>query len=219
MMTKIKRASLVDETTAYLQKQIIVGALHPESRLQEQRLAQELDVSRGTIREAMPKLEQVFLVTRINHKGISVSPFDQKWVHDVMRSWQSLSTAVLENSITTVQADIQNFKLLVTQQNISLHQQQDRNGKAQTIVSIIHEYLALNTNPILGRLLKQLLPAVQRCVFSLLTQPELLINAVEQYLKQLADALLKNEKQRIQQDTISFCETLLSLFPFESQAR
>ena len=218
-MKKIKRASLVDETTAYLKNQIITAKLAPGSRLQEQRLAMELDVSRGTVREAIPNLESIFLVTRVNHKGVRVSPFDQKWVHDVMRSWQSLSTAVLENSITTVQADIQKFELLVAQQKKSLHLQQERNGKAHTIVSIIHEYLALNTNPILGRLLEQLLPAVQRCVFSLLTQPERLINAVEHYLKQLAGALLKNEKQRIQQDTISFCETLLSLFPFESQAR
>jgi len=65
--------TLADLIVQQLRKQIILGRLPPGERLTEARLSEELDVSRGTVREALRRLEAESLVESFSHRGSRVA--------------------------------------------------------------------------------------------------------------------------------------------------
>ncbi|WP_244520657.1 GntR family transcriptional regulator [Aliiruegeria lutimaris] len=57
-----------------LQREIVLGLAVPESALIELDLAERFDCSQGTIREALMRLNEEGLVTRLPRRGTSVAP-------------------------------------------------------------------------------------------------------------------------------------------------
>jgi DNA-binding GntR family transcriptional regulator len=54
--------SLSEQIAKYISEQIISGELVEGERIQELRIAKELDVSRGSVREALLLLERTYLI-------------------------------------------------------------------------------------------------------------------------------------------------------------
>jgi DNA-binding GntR family transcriptional regulator len=78
--------TLADLVVQQLRKQIILGRLPPGERLTEARLSDELAVSRGTVREALRRLEAESLVESISHRGSRVaalSPDDAVQISEI----------------------------------------------------------------------------------------------------------------------------------------
>lgn len=78
--------TLADLIVQQLRKQIILGRLPPGERLTEARLSEELDVSRGTVREALRRLEAESLVESVSHRGSRVaalSPDDAVQISEI----------------------------------------------------------------------------------------------------------------------------------------
>ncbi|HVX30111.1 MAG TPA: GntR family transcriptional regulator [Nitrolancea sp.] len=78
--------TLADLVVQQLRKQIILGRLPPGERLTEARLSDELEVSRGTVREALRRLEAESLVETISHRGSRVaalSPDDAVQISEI----------------------------------------------------------------------------------------------------------------------------------------
>lgn len=65
--------SLSEQIAQHLGKKIITGTLRPKERIQELRVAGELDVSRGSVREALLILERRHLINIYPRKGAVVS--------------------------------------------------------------------------------------------------------------------------------------------------
>lgn len=65
--------TLTEQVVRRLRKQIILGQLEPGQRLTELQLAEELDVSRGTVREALRRLEAEYMVESLSHRGSRVA--------------------------------------------------------------------------------------------------------------------------------------------------
>src|SRR5277367_517161 len=63
---------------AHLRKAIYAGKLRPRQRIIEEDLAQELDVSRGPVREALLRLERDGLVVTTSRRGT--------FIHDISPS-------------------------------------------------------------------------------------------------------------------------------------
>jgi DNA-binding GntR family transcriptional regulator len=81
--------TLTEATSAFIRDAIIRGDHAPGSRLPEAALAQELDVSRGTIREALRALADRGLVEVLPHRGVVVSPLS------VRATWEITSMRAL----------------------------------------------------------------------------------------------------------------------------
>jgi DNA-binding GntR family transcriptional regulator len=64
---------VVESSAEYLRELIITGELAPGQRLNEAQLAQQLDISRAPLREALRTLESDHLVVSIPRKGCRVS--------------------------------------------------------------------------------------------------------------------------------------------------
>lgn len=65
--------SLSEQIARYLGERIIKGTLKPGERIQEMKIAGELDVSRGSVREALLILERRYLIRIYPRKGAVVS--------------------------------------------------------------------------------------------------------------------------------------------------
>lgn len=65
--------TLTEQVVRRLRKQIILGQLEPGQRLTEVQLAEQLGVSRGTVREALRRLDAEYLVESRSHHGSRVA--------------------------------------------------------------------------------------------------------------------------------------------------
>ena len=64
--------TLADRVVAHLTQAIISGELQPGARISEPKLAKQLGVSRGPLREATRRLQERMLVTHTPHQGVRV---------------------------------------------------------------------------------------------------------------------------------------------------
>lgn len=78
-----ERTSLSQRMYATLREQIILGRYPQGSRLPEQRIAEEMAVSRVPLREAVPLLERDGFVRTFPRRGAVVSTWDTKDVDDL----------------------------------------------------------------------------------------------------------------------------------------
>lgn len=78
-----RRANGVVDVFGILRERISSHALPPGSRLREQDLASEFDVSRARIREAFGALEQRGLIERIPNRGAVVVRLDPQQMYDL----------------------------------------------------------------------------------------------------------------------------------------
>ena len=79
-MDKPKRATTGQLVADLLRKQILAGHLAPEQKLDEDRLSEELGVSRTPLREAFSALEREGLVLHWPYRGRFVAPRDAAMV-------------------------------------------------------------------------------------------------------------------------------------------
>ena len=78
-----------------LREQIIMGVYAPGQKLSEQRLAEELDVSRNTLREAFRVLAEHALVDHVPHRGVSVASPSMADVVDIYRARRLIECGIL----------------------------------------------------------------------------------------------------------------------------
>ena len=73
--TPFNRSSLREQIKDVILQRIVEGSLEPGSRIVETRIAQELGVSQGPVREALRDLEQLGCVVHEPNRGCSVRDF------------------------------------------------------------------------------------------------------------------------------------------------
>jgi len=76
IFTPTSSNTLSNELTVTLRDAIITGAIKQGSKLSETKLAKELDVSRGPLREAIRRLEGMNLIHHIAQQGARVVTLD-----------------------------------------------------------------------------------------------------------------------------------------------
>ncbi|WP_028926355.1 GntR family transcriptional regulator [Pseudonocardia acaciae] len=86
------RQRIKDDVLGVLRDAIVTGVFAPGERLREAELADELEVSRGPIRDALASLEHEGLVRIEPHRGATVPMLDRRDVEEVYSLRQSLET-------------------------------------------------------------------------------------------------------------------------------
>jgi DNA-binding GntR family transcriptional regulator len=87
-----------------LRRRIILGELSQGVRLAEQRLAEELDVSRVPLREAIPQLETDGFVRSLPRRGAVVTEWTAGLIHDLFDTRLALETAAARHAAARVAA-------------------------------------------------------------------------------------------------------------------
>jgi DNA-binding GntR family transcriptional regulator len=104
----ISRANpLIESVVEQISESIIAGNLQPGDRLVEERIGQQLGVSRGPVREAFRRLEQLGLIEKIPYRGAFVANLTEKDIrelHDLRELLEILAIRLISQK--SDQADI-----------------------------------------------------------------------------------------------------------------
>lgn len=155
--------SLAEQIAHHLAERIIRGDLKARERIQEQKVTQALNVSRGSVREALLILQRRHLITILPHRGAQVSELTPHHV-------QSLYALMMEMYILLGCAVAQRWQseedlapFLAIQQRLEQNlQDHDISGFVDSSFSIMRAAYAFADNPYLEETVENLLPAISR---------------------------------------------------------
>src|SRR5689334_3611109 len=95
-----EQESLAEKIANHIGEMIIRGQLQPGERIQEQRIAAALNVSRGSLREAFLLLERRNLIDLPPRRGAVVSIIDSRKVAALYEMYETLLTLLIRKATT-----------------------------------------------------------------------------------------------------------------------
>ena len=207
--------SLSEQIAHHLAERIIRGELAPGERIQEQKVTQALNVSRGSVREAMLILERRHLVTISPRRGAQVSELTahkvQSLCHLMSEMYILLGYAVAQR--WQVDADLAPF--LVIQQR--LQQAAERRDTAAFVddsFNVMRAAFAFADNPYLQETVENLQPAMSRNYHLALEQRKASMQEYLELFGQLLAAVVARDLPRIRLVLVAYgtrsCELVLA---------
>jgi DNA-binding GntR family transcriptional regulator len=102
---RLQAPSLVMMAAEAIRKKILAGELAPGDRLIEERLTEELDISRPPLREALRLLENEGLIDRKPRRGTFVRTLTSQDVHEILTIRSALERLAFETGIPVTDPD------------------------------------------------------------------------------------------------------------------
>ena len=203
--------SLSEQIAKHISKQIISGELVEGERIQELRIAKELDVSRGSVREALLLLERTHLIQIFPRRGAIVSEMSAQQVRALFDSCAMLSGQIVQRIAETWrQHEVEQFQRLMEQ-----IQEECRQGHTEKFYDLIFQYLAkqqdMVANPYLMNFYQELLPSVRRSYFLTLNTSRRELQESFELFKLVSDAILIRKSQQATLFMDDFCRHLRNL--------
>jgi len=199
--------SLSEQIADYLAERIIRGELVPGERIQEQKVTQALNVSRGSVREALLILERRHLVAILPRRGAHVTRLDE-------RSVRSLCTLMGEFYILLGNAVAQKWRtdsdlrpFLDIQQRL---QQARELGDIKAFVgdsfAVMRAAYPFADNPYLQETVENLQPAMSRAYYLALDQRQANMLDYLDLFARLLDAVVARDLPRIREVLTAYCQ-------------
>ena len=203
--------SLSEQIAKHISEQIISGELVEGERIQELRIAKELDVSRGSVREALLLLERTHLIQIFPRRGAIVSEMSAQQVRALFDSCAMLSGQIVQRIAETWrQHEAEQFQKLMEQ-----IQEECRHGHTEKFYDLIFQYLArqqeMVANPYLMNFYQELLPSVRRSYFLTLNTSRRELQESFELFKLVSDAILIRKSQQATLFMEDFCRHLRNL--------
>ncbi|HBZ93042.1 MULTISPECIES: GntR family transcriptional regulator [unclassified Pseudomonas] len=155
--------SLAEQIARYLAERIIRGELKERERIQEQKVTHALNVSRGSVREALLILERRHLIVILPRRGAQVSELTAHHVTSLyalsIELYIMLARAVIERWQT--ETDLTPFIDIQRRLQDSL-QRGDIGAFVDNSFDVMRAAFPFADNPYLQETLENLLPAISR---------------------------------------------------------
>ena len=155
--------SLAEQIAHYLAERIIRGELKERERIQEQKVTQALNVSRGSVREALLILQRRHLIVILPRRGAQVSELTPHHVTSLyalsIELYIMLARAVIER--WQVDADLAPF-IDIQQRLLENLQRGDIGAFVESSFDVMRAAFPFADNPYLQETLENLLPAISR---------------------------------------------------------
>jgi DNA-binding GntR family transcriptional regulator len=207
--------SLAEQIAHHLAERIIRGELKPGERIQEQKVTQALNVSRGSVREALLILERRHLVAILPRRGAQVTELN---AHNV----QSLCTLMgelyilLGNAVAQKwqqQSDLAPF-LLIQQRLIASYDTEDVKSFVEDCFNIMRAAYPFADNPYLQETVDNLQPAMSRSYYFALEQRKAEMSDYLTLFEQLLAAVLARDTAQVRRVLTDYgqrsCQIVLS---------
>lgn len=207
--------SLAEQIAHHLAERIIRGELKPGERIQEQKVTQALNVSRGSVREALLILERRHLVAILPRRGAQVTELN---AHNV----QSLCTLMgelyilLGNAVALKwqqQSDLAPF-LLIQQRLIASYETEDVKSFVEDCFNIMRAAYPFADNPYLQETVDNLQPAMSRSYYFALEQRKAEMSDYLTLFEQLLAAVLARDTAQVRRVLTDYgqrsCQIVLS---------
>ncbi|TNC93247.1 MAG: GntR family transcriptional regulator [Thalassolituus sp.] len=161
-MKFVAHESLAEKIAAHLAERIIKGELVSRERIQEARVVEELQVSRGSVREALLLLESRHLVTILPRRGAMVAELTPDRVHGLYDVYEALLT-LLATRVAELWTEENKMPLL--NQAMALQAPELQRDKYRFMLAgfdLMRAACELIDNSYLSTMLSDLQPAIQR---------------------------------------------------------
>lgn len=203
--------SLSEQIVKYISEQIISGELVEGERIQELRIAKELDVSRGSVREALLLLERTHLIEIFPRRGAIVSEMSAQQVKALFDTNMMLLGHIVQRMSETWRAHEADQLQLLLEQLL----EHVKAGDIEKFYDGVFQYLAeqqdMVGNAYLMKFYKELLPSLRRSYFLTLNTSKRELQEAFALFKLVTDAILIRKSQQAALFMEDFCRHLRNL--------
>ena len=190
--------SLCEQIAHHLAECIIRGELQPGERIQEQKVTAALNVSRGSVREALLILERRHLIDILPRRGAQVSRMTEHNVRSLCTLMSELYI-LLANAVAARwqdRAELAPFLEIQARLQASV-QREDVICFVEDSFNVMRAALPFADNPYLQETIENLQPAMSRSYFLALEQRKASMGEYLILFAQLLDAVVAREPARI----------------------
>ncbi len=210
-MQQYETDSLSEQISQHIAEQIINGELVEGERIQEIRFADELDVSRGSIREALLLLERTHLIEIYPRRGAVVSEMSAQQVSALFDILGILLGKIVERLADTLPAyEIENLKKLLEKLTKECNL-----GHTEKFYDLIFNELFKHqeevNNSYLMKYYKELLPSLRRSYFLTLNTSKTELQESLELFKLVVTAIVSRNSQQAAINMQDFCRHLRDL--------
>lgn len=196
--------SLSEQIAQHLGQRIVVRDLKPGERIQELKVAGELNVSRGSVREALLILERRHLIQIYPRRGAVVSALTVDSVNNLYDIYIDLlcmlGRKVLErwsgDALGGVMGQVRELQAVINALN------SDSPDAAEQVIEagfgVMRYAYRLVENPYLEETLENFRPAISRTYFVALEHFREEIDETARFFRQLAEAAVDGDAGRLQ---------------------
>ncbi len=210
-MQQVETQSLSEHIAKHISEQIIRGELVEGERIQELRIASELDVSRGSVREALLLLERTQLIEIFPRRGAIVSEMSALQVRALFEMTCLLLGQIVHRMAETWRPhEAERVQLLLEQLDA-----ETRQGNTEKFYDLIFQGLAdqheMVGNPYLMRYYQEMLPSLRRSYFLTLNISKRELQESFELFKSITDAVLARKSHQATLFMEDFCRHLRNL--------
>lgn len=189
--------NITEQIAEYLAEQIIFDELSGGERIQEVKVARRLDVSRGSIREALLILERKHLIEIVPRRGAVVNELREADARELLDVFALLSKRWL---LQMLQMPHTHEVLADAQSHVAAMEEAARQGDARAVITCRARFHVAVLQPA-GRYLiavfESLLPTSQRLLYRLTRDAELDLYDIARLYKALHTALEAGSEARV----------------------
>lgn len=203
--------SLSEQIAKHISEQIIRGELVEGERIQELRIASELDVSRGSVREALLLLERTQLIEIFPRRGAIVSEMSAMQVRALFDLTSLLLGQMVHRMAETWRShEAERIQLLLEQLEA-----ETRQGHIEKFYDLIFQGMAQQQemvgNIYLMRYYQELLPSLRRSYFLTLNISRRELQESFELFKLVTEAILIRKSHQATLFMEDFCRHLRNL--------
>ena len=190
--------SLAEQIAHHLAERIIRGELKPGERIQEQKVTLALNVSRGSVREALLILERRHLIAILPRRGAHVTELTAHKVQSLC-TLMSEMYILLGNAVAqrwAVPADLGPF-LQIQQRLAASYERQDISTFVEDSFNVMRAAYPFADNPYLQETVENLHPAMSRAYYLALDQRKAEMSEFLALFAQLLEAVVARDLVQI----------------------
>ena len=204
--------SLAEQIAHHLAERIIRGELKPGERIQEQKVTLALNVSRGSVREALLILERRHLIAILPRRGAHVTELTAHKVQSLC-TLMSEMYILLGNAVAqrwAVPADLGPF-LQIQQRLAASYERQDISTFVEDSFNVMRAAYPFADKPYLQETVENLHPAMSRAYYLALDQRKAEMSEFLALFAQLLDAVLARDLAQIRVVLSSYAQRSCAL--------
>lgn len=207
--------SLAEQIAHHLAERIIRGELKPGERIQEQKVTASLNVSRGSVREALLILERRHLIAILPRRGAQVTVLTAHNIQSLCALMSELyillGLAVAKSWQETL--DLAPF-LQIQQRLIASCERNDVKSFVEDSFNVMRAAYPFANNPYLEETVENLQPSMSRFYYLALEQRQAQMSEYLTLFGQLLEAVVARDLVRIRAVLTRYaersCQTILS---------
>lgn len=192
--------SLAEQIAHHLAERIIRGELKPGERIQEQKVTTSLNVSRGSVREALLILERRHLIVILPRRGAQVTELNAHNIASLCTLMSELYI-LLANAVARRWENPVDLAPLVQLQLklVASYERQDVKAFVEDSFNVMRAAYPFADNPYLQETVENLQPSMSRNYYLALDQRKAEMSEYLALFGQLLDAVVARDEVRIRE--------------------